>query len=182
MNPHPRHIEPHNDRECTRPREVQREPRVPLRTPRCACGPWPRGPDEHAGHARLRDAPPRQRAPENAMLVLVPTPFGGLRCFERNKPGPLRAGPTIVEPNELEHRVQSGCHHTVVLCGARHRRQVVDAVNEHADLYLVPLQWLRDVPRDALDEMAAVAAKLVSALRRHPVRRRPRRTRIDRLF
>jgi hypothetical protein len=38
------------------------------------------------------------------------------------------------------------------------------------------------VPKDAPDEMAAVAAKLISALRRHPVRRRPRRNALDRLF
>jgi hypothetical protein len=35
------------------------------------------------------------------MLVLVPGPLGGMRCFERQKPGPLRAGINLGDPLEL---------------------------------------------------------------------------------
>jgi hypothetical protein len=128
---------------------------------------------------RSVDAP---NAHPSAMLVLVPSSFGGLKCFERKKPGPLRTGPMVGDPLELARLVQAGLHHTVVLCGARHRKEVVDAVIDHADLYQVPLEWLRHVPRDDPDEMAAVAAKLITALRTHPIRRRMRRQTEHRLF
>jgi hypothetical protein len=182
MSTHPRQTNRLADLEPAPPHGGKPEPQAPLRTLRSGYTPRLRGPEERPEYLRIRDARPRPRAPENAMLVLVPSAFGGLRCFERNKPGPLRAGPTVVDPDDLEQRVQRGHHHTVVLCGARYRSPVADAVCDHAELYLVPLQWLRDVPKDAPDEMAAVAAKLISALRRHPVRRRPRRNALDRLF
>jgi len=114
---------------------------------------------------------PRNPTSDTSLFVLVPAPFGGLVGYERLGAGRLREHSRIRSADHLASRIRNGGHTTVVLCGSRHLESVREVVAERADLYLIPLAWLRGIPRTNPSRVAAFAARLVTVHRRAPIKR-----------
>ena len=109
------------------------------------------------------------------LLVLAPEPwhFGGMRLYQRSAQGLLREGPVVVSPGDIRHWLNGlPAPRAVVLCGRRFADAVAEQVIDLADLYVVPVSWLRHLPRDEPGERAALAARLAAALAREPIEHR----------
>jgi len=109
------------------------------------------------------------------LLILAPEPgqFGGMRVYSRSPQGLLRVGPIVVSPGDIRSRLDAlPGPRAVVLCGRRFAREVADAVIDLADLYVVPVSWLRHLPGDEPGERAALAARLAVAHAREPIEHR----------
>jgi len=103
--------------------------------------------------------------------VLVPGPFGGLVLFHRRGSSPIYGGTVVADAGHLRALIQKTRGYSfVVLCGSRYLEPVVRAVDNLADVYLVPLHWLRGIPRDQPELMAGTATTLVTAHHRGPIR------------
>jgi len=109
------------------------------------------------------------------LLILAPEPssFGGMRLFSRTAQGLLREGPTVVSPGDVRHWLDKlPAPKAVVLCGRRFADQIGSYVIDLADLYVVPVSWLRHLPCDEPGERAALAARLALAHNREPIEHR----------
>lgn len=102
-------------------------------------------------------------------LVLVPGAFGGLLMYQRRGSGPLSSAEPLDGPGALRQAIcATGCRN-IILCGSRHVRPVIDAIVGLADVFVVPLPWLRAVPRRNPAARATLAAQLVTAHRARPI-------------
>jgi len=110
------------------------------------------------------------------LIVLAPDLYGGLRFFSRVGRGPLRPGPLLGHPFELQSCLrQLPAPRTVVLCGRRFAHHVSAAVLDLADLVIVPNTWLRHIPAPDTDSRASHAARLALANARAPLETRAAR-------
>jgi hypothetical protein len=109
------------------------------------------------------------------LLILAPEPrcFGGMRLYSRTAHGLLREGPTVVRPGDVRHWLNDlPAPRAVVLCGRRFADQIGSYVIDLADLYVVPISWLRHLPCDEPGERAALAARVALAHALDPIERR----------
>lgn len=109
------------------------------------------------------------------LLILAPEPWslGGMRLYWRSAQGLLREGPTVVTPGDVRHWLDElPAPRAVVLCGRRFADEIGNCVSDLADLYVVPVAWLRHLPRDEPGERAALAARLALAHAREPIEHR----------
>lgn len=100
--------------------------------------------------------------------VLVPGPFGGLRLVVRCRRAETRVGPFIWDDDHLRSLLDPHCS-SVILCGSRYAHAVMRAVHRQADVHVVPMRWLRHIPRDRPDRLAARAVALLSTHRAAPI-------------
>lgn len=109
------------------------------------------------------------------LLILAPEPrsLGGMRLFLRTAQGLLREGPTVVSPGDVRHWLNDlPLPRAVVLCGRRFADQIGSYVIDLADLYVVPVSWLRHLPCDEPGERAALAARVALAHAHDPIEHR----------
>lgn len=110
----------------------------------------------------------RDRRPAT-LLILVPGLLGGLHLYERNGSSKPRHVALVDDPGLLRLIVAATDRCAVVLCGTRYTQAVVAAVRGTADVIVVPIPWLRHVPRHRYDDRAGLAARLVTAHRAGPI-------------
>ncbi len=109
------------------------------------------------------------------LLILAPVPehFGGLRLYFRSAQGLVSQGPVVLSPGDVRHWLDGmPAPKAVVLCGRRFADAIADCVIDLADLYIVPVAWLRHLSCDEPGERALLAAKLANAHAREPIERR----------
>jgi hypothetical protein len=109
------------------------------------------------------------------LLILAPMPgqFGGMRLYSRSTHGQVLEGPVVVSAGDVRHWLNELPEpRAVVLCGRRAVDAVADAVIDIADLYVVPVSWLRHLPREEPGERALLAARLAAAHAREPIEHR----------
>lgn len=151
----------------TQPRQTkaQRPSRSPLRASKAE------SPNLHS--TPTETGPPERNAigctTRPTTLILVPGRLGGLHLFERTGAAMPKRGLWLDHPGQLRDFIRTRPRSTVVLCGSRYALCVARAVCHIADLYLVPLTWLRSVQRDQLQARAALAARLATAHRARPI-------------
>lgn len=97
--------------------------------------------------------------------VLIPCPLG--YCLFVRWPGQrLRSCTEIVAPSDVADTVRSlGDPLGVILVGRRSADLVSHAVLDVAELFIVPDQWLRRVPKRALSTRAELAVRIAAAHR-----------------
>lgn len=116
------------------------------------------------------------------LAVLLPQP-GGFLVFARPRPG-ARLLPWAV-PVSLgtvsQWLASSRPVGTIVLVGNAHAERVADAVLDHADLLVVPIFWLRHLPRADTFARAGLAGRIAASHLAAPLRRThsPRQLHVD---
>jgi hypothetical protein len=107
------------------------------------------------------------------LVILAPDLYGGLRLFSRLDREPLRPGPLLGHPRELQACLRElPAPRTVVLCGKRFADLVSDVVLDLADLVVVPNTWFRHLPVLDAETRASHAARVAVAHARAPLETR----------
>ena len=105
-----------------------------------------------------------------SLAVLLPAPLG-YHLFIRWPRDRIRRSSTIVHPADIADVLRPiGDPLVVALIGTRDADAIANQVLEFADLIAIPEAWLRRVPKRDVGARAAVAARIVSAHRKAPVR------------
>ena len=115
----------------------------------------------------LAESPPK---PAKVTIVLVPEDLGGLRAYLRKASSPLVSGPVFTTLDDLDKFLfYIRPAPRLILCGSRYADGVSRITKYKADLFIVPAQWLRNMPPHEPLLRAAYAVQLVTAHRSSPI-------------